>query len=122
MDHRRNFYRCRLRWLLALFIPLSIVLALYSRTALHRKQRADAYDRMNRLGMDAHFENDGDCILFFKNGNVTDSDLKSFGLVFRGEARMGSHKVIRVELFDSDVSEAAVTEFRRSVQNCELIP
>jgi hypothetical protein len=121
MDRRRNFYRFRLRWLLVLFIPLSILLAIYSRADANRRLRTDAYDRMNRLGMDARFEEDGDCILFFKNGNVTESDLKSFARCFRYDPHMGRHKVIRVELFDSHVSDTAIADFQKVAPNCELV-
>jgi hypothetical protein len=121
MDDHRSFYRFRLRWLLLLFIPLSIILALYSRAVAERKLRVDAYNRMNRLGMDAHLENDGDFILLAKKANVTDSDLRALAAILRAEGHIGGHKVTRFELFGSAVSDTAVADFQKAAPHCELV-
>src|SRR5215510_9422023 len=95
--HKR-YSRFRLRWLLLLFIPVSIALAIYSREEMQRRRISKAFDRFNRVGFDANFATNGDCILYAKNGNITDDDLMALLPVASGEASLGNHKVIRIDL------------------------
>lgn len=119
--NREAFARFRLKWLLLAFIPLSVVLAFYCRYVQQRERIRNAYDRMNRLVFDAHFDPNGDCILFARNGNVTDNDLKVLIPIGSGEASMGSRKVIRLELRGSKVSDDAISLFHSSAPECELV-
>jgi hypothetical protein len=121
---RRRFSRFRLLWLLLLFIPLSISLTIYShvrRTQLHSQRIRNAYDRMNTIGVDANFAVNGDCVIYSRTGNVTDDDLKALIPVGSGEAGMGSHKVVRLDLRGSKISDEAAAEFRQAAPDCELI-
>src|SRR3954469_10712058 len=86
--------RFRLKWLLLMFIPLSVALTVYGRQALQQKRIHSAYERINRLVFDAHFNANGDCTLYARNGNVTDADLLVLTPIGTGEAGMGDHKVI----------------------------
>src|SRR5688572_22544546 len=102
---RQAFTGFRLKWLLIAFVPLSIAWAFYYRHTEQRERIQRAYDRMNALVFDAHFTPNGDCVLFARNGNLSDPDLKALIPIGSGEARMGSHKVIRMELGGSKVSD-----------------
>jgi hypothetical protein len=119
--NRKIIARFQLKWLLIVFIPLSAMLTIYHRYSVHRERVQNAYDRMNGLVFDAHFNPNGDCILFARKGNVTDNDLKALIPIATGEAGLGSHKVIRLELCGSKVSDGIVSLFRDSGPECELV-
>jgi hypothetical protein len=76
---------------------------------------------MNTIRVDANFAANGDCVIYSRSGNVTNDDLKALIPVGTGEARMGSHKVIRLDLRGSKVSDEAAAEFRQAAPQCELI-
>ena len=118
---RKAFARFRLKWLLIAFIPLSVALAFYYRHLQQRERIRNAYDRINALVFDAHYNPNGDLILFARNRNVTDSDLRVLTPIGSGEAGMGDHKVIRLELRGSKVSDEAADLFRRAAPECELV-
>lgn len=120
-ENRKPPIRFRLKWLLVAFIPLSVVFTFYFFQSLHRQRIRTAYDRMNSLVFDAHFNANGDCILFARNGNVADAVLMALIPIGTGEANMGNHKVIRLDLRGSKVSEAAIDRFQHSAPNCELV-
>ena len=117
----RRFSRFRLRWLLMLFIPSAIALTIYSRREMQRHRIANAYDRINRVGFNANFAANGNCILYARSANITDNDLKALIPIGNGEAGMGSDKVIRIDLHGSNVSDEAIAEFRQSAPECELV-
>jgi hypothetical protein len=120
---RRSLADFRLKWLLIAFVPLSIVLAFYYRHLQHRTRVTRANDTINRLVFDAHYEPDGDgnLQLFARKGNVTDADLMSLIPIGSGEAAFGGHKVIRMELRGSKVSDEAISRFRAAAPECELV-
>lgn len=107
--------------MLVAFIPLSIALALYYHHLQQRARIQNAYGRINALAFDAHYYLDGDLTLIAKNGNVTDSDLMLLIPIGSGEAGMGDHKVIRLDLRGSQVSDEAAEMFRRAAPECELV-
>jgi hypothetical protein len=118
---KRRFSRFRLRWLLLLFIPLSISLTVYSYVHWQRQRVRNAFETMNRIGVDASFATNGECVIWSRNGNVTDSDLRSLIPLGSGEARLANRRLIRLDLRGSKVSDEAVAEFRRHAPECELI-
>jgi hypothetical protein len=117
----RRFSRFRLRWLLLLFVPLSISLAVYSRIQLQRQRIQNAFNTMNRIGLDANFATNDDCVIWSRNGNVTDSDLTALIPLGSGKARLANRRLIRLDLRGSKVSDEAIAEFRRYAPECELI-
>ena len=119
--NRKTVARFRLKWLLIAFIPLSVLLALYARHELQRQRIQHAFDRISGLVFDAHFNTNGDCILFARRANVTDSDLTALIPIGSGEASIGGHKVIRLELCGSKVSDAAIDLFDHSAPECKLV-
>lgn len=105
---RKALRRFRLKWLLMAFIPLSIALAFYYRHLQQRARIQNAYDRINALVFDGRYDPNGDLVLTAKNGNVSDNDLRLLTSIGSGEAGMGGHKVIRLDLRGSQVSDDAM--------------
>lgn len=116
---RHRWPRWTVRSLLLLFIPLCAAFAYYG--YLHRQYwlAVDAYDMMFSKGLDS---SDGlrHRIYIFKNGNVTDADLKGFIPAFNGHAPSGFGRIEKIRLKGSKVSAEAVQRFRQAVPDCEL--
>jgi hypothetical protein len=112
--------RFRLRVLLLMFVPISIVLALFGNAEIQREHAIKAWDRMGKLGMDASVLKQGFTV-YFKSRNVTDDDLMAFIPAWNGFAPSGFHEIAQVNLCGSNVSDDAVAKFRNSVPSCDLI-
>ena len=120
-DSRRRWSRWRLRSLLLLFIPLCAALAYFGHLQRQRGFAIDAYHRMESKGLDANFRNGLlHSVYIFKNGNVTDADLKGFIPAFNGHAPSGWGRIEKIRLNGSKVSAEAVQRFRAAVPDCEL--
>jgi hypothetical protein len=104
-----------------LFIGLAIAGVLYlSYCGFVYRQRLlarDASDLMSKKGMD--LLRDG-TMLDFKNGNVTDSELKYFVHAFNGFGPSMFDKIAVVRLQGSNLSSDAIAEFQQAVPQCKL--
>jgi hypothetical protein len=120
-NEHRTVARFRLRWLLLAFIPAVLLLSLYYGTELQHRRLRTAYDRINTVGFDAHFEINGDCTLKSRNSNLNDSDLAALIPICAGEDKLDTHPIVRLELRGSKVTDAAVARFREAAPACELI-
>jgi len=113
--------RFRLRGLLLMFVPISIVLALFGDTEIKRDRAIKAWDRMSKLGMDVSVLKQGSATAYFKSRNVSDDDLLEFIPAWNGFAPGGFPEIEQVNLCGSNVSDDAVANFRNAVPGCKLI-
>jgi hypothetical protein len=74
-------------------------------------------------GVDADFSKGlPHAVYVFRNGNVTDADLRAFVPAFNGHAPAGFGRIARIRLNGAPVSADAVRRFRQAVPNCEVEP
>jgi hypothetical protein len=119
---KRDFVaRFRLKWLLLAFIPAAVLLTLNYRSAAQQRRLRAANDLINNRGFNAHFESNCDYSLIAKNGNLTDSDLATLLPLCDGENNPDKHKIIRLELCGSKVSDEAISQFGQRATDCELV-
>jgi hypothetical protein len=112
-----------LRWLLLLFIPISVLLTAFAYVERQKQRAVGAWHDITDKGVGAKFSRDGRVVgIYFRNGNVTDKDLDAFVPAFNGYAPMGFERITMFDLFGSKVSSEAIERFQRAVPECEIVP
>lgn len=119
---RIGYPRFTLRRLLMVFVPVSILLAVWGYHSRKRELAIAAWHRMGSKGMDLNMGSSLGHVIYFKNGNVTDDDLVAFIPAFNNFARSGFGRIERMELRGSRVSPEAIDRFRQAVPDCEIVP
>ena len=115
-------FRFGMRTLLFVIAILAIVFAMYGHHERQKLRPQRALTAMTDKGVDAHFDEDmNNIVIKFKNGNVTDDDLKKFMPALEIKSGIpGFGRVTELQLFGSNVSEDALDTFRESIPWCKI--